>query len=451
MANVVESKIISPTVEQQLKAIGTAQVIVVLRQQTIGLAIEAPDAVAGRLAHLFSTSERSQTSALLKASAADVGASVDTAPPAVRVYSNLGVMLGTVDRLGLDALQASDDVEQIAGAPAISLIRPDRVAPSALTANTTWAMDRLRVPALWNAGLTGKGVRIGHLDTGADGSHPALRHAIGAFANFDLLGRRVTPDGDPYDSSEHGTHTAAIIAGRPVRGKHIGIAHGAVLYCALVIEGGDTVARVLAGLDWALESGVKIISMSLGFRGWWEDFIPIIGIVRARDVLPVIAIGNEGPGTSRSPGNYPETLSVGAIDRTSRVAPFSSSQSFNRAGDPIVPDVVAPGVEIISARPGNRYQMMSGTSMATPHVAALAALLWEASADATAKQIEQAIYTSCSIGALPQDRANRGVPDAVAALEALKDLVGGGRTGVGSPAPARRQPRAKGKSKKRVR
>ena len=142
---------------------------------------------------------------------------------------------------------------------------------------------------------------------------------------------------------------------------------------AIVIEGGEVVARVLGGMDWALSQGAQVLSMSLGFRGWWEDFIPIIQILRSQNVLPIIAVGNENAGTSRSPGNYPDVLSVGAHDKNRTVAPFSSSQRFKRDNEPIVPDLVAPGVDVISARPGGGYQSMDGSSMATPHVAGLAA------------------------------------------------------------------------------
>ena len=104
---------------------------------------------------------------------------------------------------------------------------------------------------------------------------------------------------------------------------------------------------------------------------------------RAQGILPLFAVGNEGPGTSRSPGNYVEALSVGATDRDDDVALFSSSQRFDRQSDLIVPDLVAPGVSVISARPGGGSQSMDGTSMATPHTAGLAALLLEAKPDAT--------------------------------------------------------------------
>jgi subtilisin len=131
-------------------------------------------------------------------------------------------------------------------------------------------------------------------------------------------------------------------------------------------------------------------------------------------------VGNEGPGTSRSPGNYWQALSVGAVDRQLRVADFSSSQRFKRARDPVVPDLVAPGVDVVSARPGGGWQAMDGTSMATPHVAGLAALLAEAKPAARAGDIESAIFTSCRLpSGMDRARGNRGIPDGKRALDAL--------------------------------
>ena len=154
--------------------------------------------------------------------------------------------------------------------------------------------------------------------------------AIEFFAEFNDFGREVQPAPAAFDTDEHGTHTAATIAGRPVSTRHVGVATGAKLASAIVIEGGDAVARVLGGMDWAVGHNVRILNLSLGFRGFWEDFIPLTQLLRARNILPVFAVGNEGPGTSRSPGNYPEGLSVGAHDRQGQVADFSSSSLSER-------------------------------------------------------------------------------------------------------------------------
>ncbi|MDQ3666561.1 MAG: S8 family serine peptidase [Acidobacteriota bacterium] len=442
----------STQINQQLKATGVAQVIVVLkssaaasgsvaaasskgRAATVG-AVAPPPAARGLagMEDYFQGSELSQSSALAEAgltrpSLAMASASTrrraaaTAVPPPSRFYPNLGVMFGTCNREGLMALRADNRVATVSGAPQISLIHPKRIESAKLVSKVTWGVDFLKVPKLWKEGLTGKGIRVAHLDTGVDGKHPALKNAIGGFVEFDFFGEALTPSPSPHDTDDHGTHTAATIAGRPVNGRSVGVAPEAELSSAIVIEGGEVVARVLGGMDWALSQGVHILSMSLGFRGWWEDFIPITQILRSQNVLPIIAVGNENAGTSRSPGNYPDVLSVGAHDKNRTVAPFSSSQRFKRANEPIVPDLVAPGVDIISARPGGGYQSMDGTSMATPHVAGVAALLLQAKPTASIDEVENAIFGSCTLPpGMFTSRANRGYPDAIRALALLTGL-----------------------------
>jgi subtilisin family serine protease len=406
---------------QDLRASGAAPCIVVLGDR----ARRNPRAAARRLEGHFVASELTQTAALARVAFAHAaaGEAADSVPDQpVRVFENLGVMYGTVDRQGAAALRAAGEVASLTGSPQLSLIRPTRVAPARLRRKVTWGMEALGIPGLWDEGLTGEGVLVGHLDTGADGGHPALKRAIAAFAELDGFGRLVEPAPKPYDTDDHGTHTAATIAGRAVRGMAVGVAPEARLASAIVIEGGETVARVLGGLDWAVGQGVRIISMSLGLRGWWEDFVPIVRLLRERNVLPVFAVGNEGPGTSRSPGNYPDALSVGATSEDGTVWWKSSSQRFARRRDPLVPDIAAPGVGVISARPGGRgFHEMDGTSMATPHVAGLAALLLQAKPTATAAALQRAIYSSCRPAPGPDAaRGNRGIPNGPRALRALR-------------------------------
>lgn len=420
--------------EQQLKASGVAQVFVVLKQPA-----EA-DATARELGKHFTLSETTHEAAL--ASALSFGAAGGGAPPRIkvpppmRVYKNLGIIYGTVDAAGLSALRSNSENGEVHSAPAISLIRPYvSAAASVPRKGVTWGIKALKVDKVWAKGFTGKGVKVGHLDTGADGKHPALKQAIAAFAEFDLSGEIKNPAPAAWDSGEHGTHTAGTIAGRPVKGISVGVAPEAQLISAMVIEGGEVIKRVLGGMDWALGEGVHILSMSLGFRGYVDDFEPIVRILRQRNVLPVFAVGNEGPGTSRSPGNYAEALSVGACDKNFTIPMWSSSQRLSRAQDPIVPDLVAPGVDIASAKPGGGYQSMDGTSMATPHVAGVAALLRQAAPSATVDQIEKAIFDSCSLPAsMTLDQANRGFPDAERALGLLLSTSSGAPSAPTPPA-----------------
>jgi subtilisin len=455
----------SVLISQELRSLGVAQVIVILKYPHAVTAAKLGGKLAGvqagtapeQLSKHFVFSQISQISAIASAQATEHGFAtpvlqgdkaqktkssgtggkrrqreqhprlmdrgmIATAPSLVRYYPNLGVMLGTVDKEGLSALRKDPRVEEVTGIPSLSLIRPQRVAAAKLTREVSWGIESMHIPALWQQGITGAGILIGHLDTGVDGNHPVFRKkdAIAHFAEFDDLGREITPAPIAYDSQYHGTHTAATIVGRAVSGKSVGVAPGAQLASAIVIEGGNTIARVLGGMDWAVGLEVRILNMSLGFRGYWGDFLPLTQLLRARNILPVFAVGNEGPGTSRSPGNYPEALSVGAYDRQGRVAPFSSSQRLLQPTKLLVPDLLAPGVGIISAKPRGGYQVMDGSSMAAPHISGLAALLMEAKLDKTAEEVQSAIFNSCRLKAnMSIDRVNRGVPDGVKALALL--------------------------------
>lgn len=467
MRELTRRRRVSVQLEQELQARGVAQAIVFVDSSQGAAAGAATAAAANVLSAIddvdivscFVKDERSISASLSSASLG--AASVSTAAaaggrararasrrsyretPVVRKFPSLGIILGDVHSDGVERLAENGRVRYVASSLALSLVRPVKVAAANPRPNTTtWGIDKLEIPKMWAAGLRGNGVRVGHLDTGVDANHPALRGAVGGYLFTDNEGFGV-PEQTAFDTGEHGTHTAGTIAGRPVDGRSIGVAPAAMLYSSTVIEFGNVVARILTGLDWAASQGIKVLSMSLGLRGYHDDFRELMSTLRGRGILPVIAVGNEGPGTSRSPGNYEIVLSVGACDATPSVADFSSSQWFARPSDPLVPDLVAPGVDVISAKPGGGYQSMDGSSMATPHIAGLAALLWQAMPSASVAQIESAIQNSCVLGAMPHDRANRGLPNGPRAFRLL--------TGSDLPVPSAPRPvtaRAKKAKKK---
>lgn len=400
---------------------GSAKVIVSLKPDN-SLASNAGSVMAELENYFLETSNEQFENLIVADQQRRISASLEVhdsvPPPRMQVYPNLRLALGVVDADGAQAIANNNAVAEIVEAPIISLIRPVRVRPARLTVKPTWGIKRLRVDELWNAGFTGEGIVVGHLDTGIDGTHPALAGAIDEFAEFDLSGNRV-PGAIAWDSGEHGTHTAGTIVGRPENGA-FGVAPRAQIASGMVIEGGQVVDRILAGMEWIAGKDLRILSMSLGLRGFTPAFQVIVNALRNVNILPVFAIGNEFANSSRSPGNYTNVLSVGAMDDNDRVAGFSSSDTFNRADDPLVPDIVGPGVEILSCIPGNRYRKMNGTSMATPHIAGLAALLLQAKPNASADELEQAILGSCELPtSMPEIRANRGVPDSVEAYRIL--------------------------------
>ena len=387
------------SLEDTVNAIGYAKVIVALKAAPAAAGAVSKHDAEGAIESHFIIPSGAQAESLATSARMFASRSFKRAEPAasrrVRVYQNLGLAIGYVNGAGLAALEADPQVGKVVKAPELSLIKPVEAQLAKLTTGNSWGIKRLKADQLWAAGFTGKGVLVGHLDTGVDATHPVLNGAIGSFAEFDMAGDKVI-GAKPSDSGEHGTHTAGTIVGRSGLKGAFGVAPDAKLASAMVIEGGQVIDRILAGMDWVIGEGVRVMSMSLGLQGYTPAFQAVIDALRAANVLPVIAVGNEGPNTSRSPGNYANVLSVGAIDENDQIAGFSGSQQFERPTDPLTPDLVAPGVAILSSVPDGKYKLMDGTSMATPHVAGLAALLLQAKPAATATQLERAILNSCS-------------------------------------------------------
>lgn len=283
----------------------------------------------------------------------------------------------------------------------------------------TWNLQILNIEKCWQYGFTGAGISVGHLDTGVDGSHTALEHRVASFALFDANGE-IIPDVLPQDSSDHGTHTAGIICGGTVDSQSIGIAPDAKLCSGMVIEGGKPLVRVLCGLDWIFDQEVRVVCVSLGLLGYNPLFEVVLSRLRQQGVLCIFPVGNSRGRGSHSPANYPGVIAVGAMDQNGQIAKFSGSQIFDRSNDPIKPNLVAPGVDILSAKPGGGLSKQDGTSMAAAHVAGVAALLFQAKPEATVEEVEQALLTSClPLHDVDPHRVGCGLVNPVGALDAL--------------------------------
>jgi len=340
-----------------------------------------------------------------------------------RVFPGLGVVLGYIDLKGRAALAANNLVRSVWLADEVSLILGVQHA-SVTDVPDSWHIARLGISQLWAKGWTGKGVQIGHLDAGLDTDHPMLASAIapGAVVAIADDGKVDSAQHSVDDESGHGTHTAGIIVGRPHNGWRLGVAPGASILSAKV-TGTNSKTRLLGGLEWLVGQDPRVINISLGLVGYNGYLAVIFQRLRQRNILPVVAIGNEGAGTSRSPGNYVESLSVGAVSPDLQVWESSSSIRFNRHENPWKPDLVAPGVNIASARKGGGVAVMSGTSQAAPFVAGVAALLAEAKPGVTMKEIERAILaTAKRSDQISEERGGRGLISPEAALAELTAL-----------------------------
>lgn len=326
---------------------------------------------------------------------------------------------------------------------------------------STWGVSRVRAPEVWTEfGTRGAGVSVAVLDTGVDASHPDIGLYTadstdptfpGGWAEFDTFGRQV-PGSVPHDIDGHGTHVSGTVAGQAASGVHIGVAPDALLMHGLVFSpdpnGGPPIyhdAAKVAGVQWAVLEGADVVSMSFGSGGFDPSDIEMVRNAQAAGTVMVAAIGNEYFGTSRSPGNVHDTLSVGATTRLETVADFSSGQVVNTDSDwggfaptdwpesYVVPVVDAPGFEVYSATPGGGYVPLPGTSMATPHVSGVVALMLAAAAEPLTPDEVRAVLVETATkprGAPPDadPRFGEGVVDGLAATRAV--------AGSAAPVPA---------------
>ncbi len=290
--------------------------------------------------------------------------------------------------------------------------------PAARTAGagTIWLDGKVRAsldrsaaqigaPQAWQRGLDGHGVKVAVLDTGADQTHPDLAGKVVEARNF-------SDSPDAVDHHGHGTHVAATIAGtgNASDGRRKGIAYGADLLVGKVLDdnGSGYESQIIAGMQWAVDSGAKVVSMSLGgdpTDGLDPMSLAVDELSQSSGALFVVAAGNAG-GTSTvgTPGAARSALTVGAVDRADRIADFSSRGP--RLGDQgLKPEITAPGVDIVAARATGTtmgspvdalYTAASGTSMATPHVAGAAAILAQEHPDWTGTAIKDALVSTAA-------------------------------------------------------
>ncbi len=255
-------------------------------------------------------------------------------------------------------------VQALSRHPLISYIEPDYEV-FAVSQTIPWGIPHVRAPEAWTAGTEGAGIKVAVLDTG-----------IGPHTDLQVLGGWNTLDnnGNYNDGHGHGTHVAGSVAALDNNLGVVGVAPQAHLYAVKVLSdsGSGTTSSVVAGIEWAQNNGMKIVNMSLGASSGTTTLENACNNAYNAGLLLVAAAGNSGNlrGTGNNinyPARYNSVIAVAAIDKDNKRASFSST------GDQL--ELSAPGVSVYSTVPGG-YVTYSGTSMASPHVAGVAALVW---------------------------------------------------------------------------
>ncbi|GAB3669258.1 hypothetical protein GCM10028856_16110 [Halopiger thermotolerans] len=348
---------------------------------------------------------------------------------------------------GVTRIEANSVVSSsaVAGPPASSADGPTATQAELAAAGTsssrkyTEGLEKIRAPEAWDAFQTrGEGVRVAVLDSGVDGDHPDIE--VAEWKDFD-----ENPSPEPIDYDGHGTLVSGVVGGGNASGTHIGVApdatllHGAVMTeCEGRKRCGGRSSTILAGMEWALEEDADVISLSLGWDGHTSASVDAIENAREAGTVVVGAVGNGGEGTSLSPGNAYDVISVGAVDRSNDVPAFSGGEEIDTAdewrGDAparwpdsyVVPDVVAPGTGVRSAEPGGGYRTSAGTSLTAPHVAGTVALMQSATAeDLTPDEIRRALEETAwkpdekDVPSEKDTRYGDGIVDAYAGIDAV--------------------------------
>ncbi len=371
---------------------------------------------------------------------------------AVVVNGSREAILELNQRKDLARIEADLKVTQVRELPEYQ-----RMADKSLTGGITPGLVSIGADRVWHElGIDGTGVVVGNIDTGVDGLHPALSsNWRGNFAPAEECWLDIANLGldEPLDGREHGTHVMGTIAGQ-APGDSIGVAPGALWIAAntLILGVGDIFDNgTLASLEFmadpdgdpaTIDDVPVVVQNSWGvneeYEGyydcdsrWWEA----IDNCEAAGVMLTWSAGNEGSGpeTMRSPADRAASpyncFSVGATTNADSilVVGFSSRGPSGCGGIyEIKPEIVAPGYEIYSAKPGGTYQLMSGTSMAGPHVAGVVALMAQANPDLDVISMKQILMsTAIDLGDPGEDNVSgHGFVDAFAAVSRALEGVG---------------------------
>jgi subtilisin family serine protease len=374
-----------------------------------------------------------------------------TPPPALGLMaSTTDAVLSATFRVRFDESRPVDDlVDRLAEAEGVELaeavlMREVLVTPNDTMFGSQWGLSRIRCPEAWDLTTGDPGVIVAVIDTGVDLDHPDLAGLV--LPGYDTVDRGLNPpsflvqgqtwvwEGDfagkdniPQDEVGHGTHVAGTISAASNNGS--GVA-GVTWRCPILpvkvlnrarrvsdnrISGFGMSDEIAEGIRWAADHGARVINMSLGSSASTVHEANAVAYAISRGCVVVAAMGNDNTATPSYPAAYPNVLAVAATDSSDKRA------SFSNFGPHV--GVSAPGVGVQSTYWDNTYASANGTSMASPHVAGVAALVLSCKPSLSEAQVRQIIRETARPlqdapgDPVPNDRYGSGLVDARAALD----------------------------------
>jgi thermitase len=252
-----------------------------------------------------------------------------------------------------------------------------------------WGLTRIQAAQAWGIAAPQRTVYLAIIDTGVDANHPDLSQRVRRYSNGTVYGYNTQlNNANTNDFHGHGTHCAGIAAAHTGNGVGIaGVASTAPVQVmpvkVLNDQGFGTMSDVARGIIWAADNGAHVLSLSLGGNAGTQQLADAVNYAWNRGCMVVAAAGNNGSNAPFYPAYYENALAVAASDPNDRLTDFSQYGAWV--------DIAAPGSNILSTVPGNRYEAWSGTSMACPHVAGAAALIWSCAPSLTNQQLRLAL------------------------------------------------------------
>ena len=298
--------------------------------------------------------------------------------------------------LGTDV---DDFVRELSTQPGVQYAEPDTIVHAAMASDDPgfpyqWGLLKIGAPSAWDVSQ-GSSVKVAVIDTGVDLSHPDLAGRLDATNDFDF----VNGDWVAQDDNGHGTHVAGIIGATLNNGGGVaGVANLCTILPLKVMgsDGAGSSSNVAAAIRWAADHGAEVINLSLGATTGSLAVEAAVQYAVSLDCVVVAAAGNEGGTAVYYPAAGANVIGVGSTD------PHDLRSSFSNYGPGV--DISAPGSSIYSTLPGGSYGYMSGTSMATPQVAGVAALIRAKNPTWTRTMVErQLLGTAVDLGDVGRD------------------------------------------------